>query len=490
MHQSGLFDEETGKAGEAGEGWHRQAFRPTVEGFLEAAYQALEAEYEPDQIWWIEDSHPRDTAVAVKEKSRLANQEFRSLAKFAALNRAEDRWSLMYQILWRLTHGEPFLLALKGDPLVARLVRYEKSVRRDLHKMKAFVRFRSLGEGEDERFVAWFEPEHYIVSAAASFFSRRFSAMRWSVLTPLGCAHWEGAGELHFSPGLSEAVKASDDLDRLWKVYYRNIFNPARVKTDAMRAEMPQKYWKNLPEAELIPALLLEANAKLDQMLQSTPEPLPVMNCGERPESYTALLRSKTAQAPEEPLSRLQASVMTCEGCERWESATQAVSGEGPVDARIMLVGEQPGDQEDLVGHPFVGPAGKLLDEVLDELGVSRESLYLTNAVKHFGFKVSGRRRLHERPRERHIHACRHWLEQEIAIVDPDVIVCLGVTAASAVLGRTVKLNQVQHQALSLEGRAVIATLHPAAILRAAAPSIARGAWVNELARAFTLVST
>jgi DNA polymerase len=154
-----------------------------------------------------------------------------------------------------------------------------------------------------------------------------------------------------------------------------------------------------------------------------------------------------------------------------------------------MLVGEQPGDQEDLVGHPFIGPAGKLLDEVLDELGVSRESLYLTNAVKHFGFKVSGRRRLHERPRERHIQACWHWLNQEISIVDPDVIVCLGVTAASAVLGRTVKLNQVQQQVLSLEGRAVIATLHPAAILRAAAPSIARGAWVKELARAFTLAS-
>ena len=92
---------------------------------------------------------------------------------------------------------------------------------------------------------------------------------------------------------------------------------------------------------------------------------------------------------------------MTCEGCELWESATQAVPGEGPVDARIMLVGEQPGDQEDLVGHPFIGPAGKLLDEVLDELGVSRESLYLTNAVKHFGFKVSGRRRLHERPQRK-----------------------------------------------------------------------------------------
>ncbi|MDG1001332.1 MAG: hypothetical protein P8P17_11205, partial [Pseudomonadales bacterium] len=102
MHQSGLFDEETGKEGE---GWHRQAFRPTVEDFLEAAYQALEAEREPDQIWWIEDSHPSDIAVAVKEKSRRANQEFRSLVEFAALNRAEDRWSLMYQILWRLTHG-------------------------------------------------------------------------------------------------------------------------------------------------------------------------------------------------------------------------------------------------------------------------------------------------------------------------------------------------------------------------------------------------
>ncbi len=484
MHQSGLFDEENASAGED---WHRHAFRPTVDGFLRAAHEALKAECAPDKIWWVEDEQLEDNAVPTKEISHPASQEFLGLVKFAALNIAEDRWSLMYQILWRLSHGEPFLLSLKGDPLVARLMRYEKSVRRDLHKMKAFVRFRSLGEGEDERFIAWFEPEHHIVRVAAVFFSRRFSAMRWSVLTPMGCAHWEGAGELHFSPGLSKAVKASDDLDRLWQVYYRNIFNPARVKTDAMRAEMPQKYWKNLPEAELIPALLLEANVKLDQMLQSTPDSLPVLNCGERPESYPSVLRTQSAQSREAPLSRLRASVLGCEGCERWASATQAVSGEGPLDARFMLVGEQPGDQEDLIGRPFVGPAGQMLNKALDELGVHREGLYLTNAVKHFGFKVSGRRRLHERPRERHIHACRHWLEQEISMVDPDVIICLGTTAASAVLGRKVKLNQLQEQTLFHEGRAVVATLHPAAILRAAVPSIARAKWVRELARAFAL---
>lgn len=485
MYQSGLFDEETDNAVD---GWHRQAFRPTADGFLRAAYEALTAEREPDKIWWVEDEQREDIAVPSKERSHRANQEFCGLVKLAALNCAEDRWSLMYQVLWRLSHGEPFLLALKGDPLVARLMRYEKSVRRDLHKMKAFVRFRSLGEGEDERFVAWFEPEHHIVRVAAAFFSRRFAAMRWSVLTPLGCAHWDGAGELQFSPGLSDVVKASDDLDQLWKVYYRNIFNPARVKTDAMRAEMPQKYWKNLPEAELIPALLLGANAQLDDMLQSAPNAAPVLNCGERPESYPATLRTKSEHSEAAPLSRLNASVMACEGCERWESATQAVPGEGPKDARIMLVGEQPGDQEDLAGRPFVGPAGQLLNEVLDELGVSRQALYLTNAVKHFGFKVSGRRRLHERPRERNIQACRHWLEQEIAVVNPDVIVCLGVTAASAVLGRTVKLNQLRHQSISLGGRAIVATLHPAAILRAPVPTLARGELVQELSRAVALI--
>ena len=371
--------------------------------------------------------------------------------------------------------------------MVAQLVRYEKAVRRDLHKMKAFVRFKSVGAGENERFVAWFEPEHHIVQAAAEFFQRRFSNMRWSILTPLVCAHWAGAGRLQFSAGLREKSQATDELDQLWKVYYRNIFNPARVKTDAMRSEMPQKYWKNLPEAEVIPALLLDVDGRLDQMLNSGAAANPSLKCGPRPESYAETLRAQAEQAPAESLTRLRSAMMDCQGCTAWESATQTVPGEGPTDAKIMIVGEQPGDQEDLEGRPFVGPAGQMLNEALVELGIDRQSLYLTNAVKHFSFRVGGKRRLHERPREAAIHACRPWLMQEISLVDPVVIVCLGVTAAHAVLGQRRRLNELCHQTHQLQGRDVVVTMHPAAVLRATNPFSVRARLLADLACAAAL---
>lgn len=482
MRQPGLFDqsEDLGPMGLC-----RLPFTPTFEGFRRAARAALEAERLPERVWWVEE----DEAESPTQTTRAfhVNREFVDLGRMAALHRARDRWSLLYQILWRLTHGEPHLMALKGEPAVAQLARYEKSVRRDLHKMKAFVRFKSVGAGEDERFVAWFEPEHHIVPAAAEFFRRRFSNMRWSVLTPLGCAHWEGQGRLRLTPGLSVTSKASDDLDHLWKVYYRNIFNPARVKTDAMRSEMPQKYWKHLPEAELIPALLLSADARVNQMLDAAPPAAAELNCGPRPASYGESLRMRSEQAAVGALDRLSAAIADCRDCGAWESATQAVAGEGPMDAKVLLVGEQPGDQEDLEGRPFTGPAGQVLDQALMTLGIDRHSLYLTNAVKHFGFKVVGKRRLHERPREGTIHACRRWLMQEIAQVDPLVIVCLGVTAATAVLAQRNKLQELRNQTFKLQGRDVIVTTHPAAVLRAANPAAVRAGLIADLARAFAL---
>lgn len=482
MRQPELFDQSEGLGSM---GLCRMPFTPTFEGFRNAARAVLEAEQPPERIWWVEQGGAESPAPT--KRAFHVNREFVDLGRMAALHRARDRWSLLYQILWRLTHGEPHLMALKGEATVAQLVRYEKSVRRDLHKMKAFVRFKSVGAGEDERFVAWFEPEHHIVSAAAEFFRRRFSNMRWSILTPLGCAHWEGTGEVQFTPGLSESSKATDDLDELWQVYYRNIFNPARVKTDAMRSEMPQKYWKHLPEAEVIPALLLNADARVNQMLDKVASAAPQLNCGPRPASYDESLRMRSEQASVGVLDRLAAAIMACRDCGAWESATQAVPGEGPVDAKVLVVGEQPGDQEDLQGRPFVGAAGQVLDQALMALGIDRQSLYLTNAVKHFGFKVAGKRRLHERPREGAIHACRGWLMQEISRVDPSVIVCLGVTAANAVLGQRNRLQALRDQTFKLQGRDVIVTTHPAAVLRAANPAAVRAGLLADLARAFAL---
>jgi len=157
-----------------------------------------------------------------------------------------------------------------------------------------------------------------------------------------------------------------------------------------------------------------------------------------------------------------------CQGCDLWARATQTVFGEGPRAAKFLFVGEQPGDKEDLAGHPFVGPAGRLLDEALVEAGIDRRSVYVTNAVKHFKWRASGKRRLHERPNAAEIAACRVWLELELRLVNADVVVALGATAAQALLGRAFRVTRDRGKVMSspLAAR-VVATVHPSSILRA-----------------------
>jgi DNA polymerase len=167
-------------------------------------------------------------------------------------------------------------------------------------------------------------------------------------------------------------------------------------------------------------------------------------------------------------LDKLRGAVQTCTGCDLYKHATQAVFGEGPQQAHVMFVGEQPGDQEDQQGKPFVGPAGALLDKALADAGIPRDDVYVTNAVKHFKWEPRGKRRIHKKPRMSEIKACRPWLESELRAVKPSVLVCLGATAAQAVLGAQFKLMQHrgQVQTSPLADR-VVATIHPSAVLRA-----------------------
>jgi DNA polymerase len=166
-------------------------------------------------------------------------------------------------------------------------------------------------------------------------------------------------------------------------------------------------------------------------------------------------------------LTGLREAAAGCRACELWEPATQTVFGEGPETARIVFVGEQPGDQEDLTGEPFVGPAGKLLDQALDEAGIDRDKTYVTNAVKHFKWKARGPRRIHEKPSWTETTACRPWLEAELALVKPRALVLLGATAAQILLGRDFKVTQDRGRALDSElAELVTATIHPSAVLR------------------------
>lgn len=171
---------------------------------------------------------------------------------------------------------------------------------------------------------------------------------------------------------------------------------------------------------------------------------------------------------PNPTLPKLQDAARNCRACDLWRNATQTVFGAGPRRAKIMLIGEQPGNDEDLDGRPFVGPAGKLLDRALIEAGIDRTEVYVTNAVKHFKWEPRGKRRIHKKPNSAEIAACRPWLEAEIAVVHPQVIICMGATAAQSLLGRDFRVTQ--HRGELLESRlapAVAATIHPSAILRA-----------------------
>jgi DNA polymerase len=171
---------------------------------------------------------------------------------------------------------------------------------------------------------------------------------------------------------------------------------------------------------------------------------------------------------PTNDLAALAAASLTCKGCHLWEHATQTVFGEGPPGARVVLVGEQPGDKEDLAGEPFVGPAGGLLDRALADAGIDRSMTYVTNIVKHFKWTPRGKRRIHQKPNATEIKACWPWLEAEVAAIKPDIVVCLGATAAQGVLGRQFKVTQRRGEILeSPHGWRVTATVHPSSILRA-----------------------
>jgi probable DNA metabolism protein len=368
------------------------------------------------------------------------------------------RFTLLYTLLHRAHAGERHLLDQVTDPEVQRAQRLAQAVRRDTHKMRAFVRFREVTEPDGTRYVAWFEPDHYIVEANAAFFVRRFATMVWSILTPYRSAHWNG-DELSFTAGANRADVPDDDkLEAYWRAYFSSIFNPARLKIGAMTSEMPRKYWRNLPEAAAIPDLIRNASTRVASMVEA-----PVFS----PPKAARAAPPAVSQSADTPLRQAAQEAAACRACPLWEPATQTVFGEGPAEARLMFIGEQPGDQEDLAGRPFVGPAGRMFDTALAEAGIERDSAYVTNAVKHFKFEARGKRRIHAKPDNTDIAACKFWLDLERREVKPAVTVLLGATAARAVLGRSVTISRERSRPIAMDGNTqVLVTVHPSYLLR------------------------
>jgi DNA polymerase len=390
---------------------------------------------------------------------------FLELAEAVICHADPARFALLYRLLVRL-QDDPALLSMAADADVVAAERLAKSVRRDCHKMAAFVRFReTAGDGARRRFLAWFEPDHHIVARKAPFFARRFADMDWMILTPRGSAAFEdGALSVSSAPAAKPAL--DDPTDALWLTYYASIFNPARVKVAAMMSEMPKKYWKNLPEAALIPELLAQAPARVAAMTAQAALPPPAHHA-----RIQARRRAAEALAAPEPpagsLAALHEGVRACTRCPLHCGATQAVFGEGAGRAELMIVGEQPGDREDLAGRPFVGPAGAVLDRALSAAGIDRASVWLTNAVKHFKHEPRGKRRLHVTPNAQEVEHCRWWLRQEIALVRPRLVVAMGATAVRAITGESPRLGDVRGRILPLDhGRQLLVTTHPAYLLR------------------------
>lgn len=453
----------------------RASIAPTFESFRERARALLATGAAPRDVTWDDgvgqaslfggglggdaSATPGTPVIAVTASapSRVP-AAFVAKGELAALHSDADRWDVLYRIVHRLAHGESELLEIATDPDVARLARLVTDVKHDEHRMHAFLRFRRVaaaGGGDaasdaTESFVAWYEPDHDIVALAAPHFARRYPNMRWVILTPRRTAVWDGAS-LQLTEGAKrDAAPRPDELEDLFRSYYGAIFNPARTNLALFAKHVPSRFQRAMPEVAITHELAFAAPARTLAMQNMKVSPS-LAFVPARP-SYASLVRASKG----------------CEACHLFKNATQTVFGEGPVRSRIVFVGEQPGDQEDVEGHPFVGPAGRVFDQALTDLSIPRDQVYVTNAVKHFKWEPRGKRRIHAKPNAMEVHACQGWLEAELALVKPEVIVCLGATAAQVFMGRAFKITQSRGKILDGAPWApkLIATYHPSALLR------------------------
>lgn len=440
-------------------------------GFRRAVRMLVADRVPPDLVLWSGEAAPTlfeatlfqgetGGSAAVHAPPVVLPRPVTDLIETVICHRDPERYALLYQLVWRVLEGERSLLDRHADPLVHRLERMAKAVGRDLHKMHAFLRFREIRDPDgSERMIAWFEPDHFIVERAAPFFVERFEALVWSILTPVGSLHWDRRGLTVGPPAaradLPEEAASGDRFEEGWRRYYESTFNPARLNLTAMRSEMPKKYWANMPEAAAIPHLVRSAPARVREMIErEAAQP-----------RHRSPDKAVAAMARQEPASLEELNRLILHSEPLVPGGTRAVLGEGPQDAALVLVGEQPGDQEDLEGRLFVGPAGQLLDRALAEAGIGRAQAYLTNAVKHFKYEQRGKRRIHQAPTAGEVKHYRWWLLKELSFLRPRLVVALGATAALALTGRSVPVMRSRGP-MQLGDWPGLVTLHPSYPLR------------------------
>ena len=424
----------------------------------------------PDDVVWVAPNGAGDLFAADEppvlvtgRKVGTVPEKFLELGEAAICHSDPERFALLYRLLWRLMKDRT-LLGARSDPDVGRLDRLVSAVRRDAHKMTAFVRFKSIVDDSGlERFAAWFEPEHYVLERVTPFFVRRFTGMMWAIITPYRSAYWNGE-TVEFGPGGEKAdVPAEDAMEPVWRSYFASIFNPARLKVAMMKSEMPVKYWRNLPEAELIPSLIRGAKEAEEAMIERQASIPPSRH-----------LRQMERQAPADPgekigsLSAARQAVDSCKRCALYEHATQAVFGEGPETARCHVCRRAAGRPGGSGGKTLyrAGRAGVRcrLSSLRGSTASGSMSPMRSSTSSSCRAARSGCTR---RPNAGEVQACKFWLGLEREFVRPRLIVAMGATAVSSLLGSRVALGAVRSRLTVLEdGTRIFATVHPSYLLR------------------------
>ena len=333
------------------------------EGWRQATRKLVLTGVEPQAITWSvggdPDPLPDGSGTFHVPRTLVA------LASLAIQAREPDRFDLLYSLVWRVNAGEK-VLEDDSDPDLSLVRRLGLAVRADAHRMRTNMRYMPVLQEGTTRLLGWFEPSHFVLRANAQLIIRRFPNLTLSIVTPDEAAHWDGSS-LCFSSGLRHATD-DEALQAWWQTHSRALLEQADADV-------------SIPEAEAV---------------DEAPRP------PDRPALGPVVLHSR----PDPALNQLMTNAAACHRCPLWEPAIQTVFGEGPLGASVMFVGEQPGDQEDTIGRPFVGPAGQMMDRAMEEAGIDRRTVYVTNAVKHFKFTPRGKRRIHQTPEVPEIQAC------------------------------------------------------------------------------------
>jgi uracil-DNA glycosylase len=390
------------------------------DGWRQATRALVLAGIEPADVSWQVGGAPH--SLPDGSGTFAVSRTLVSLAAIAIQAREPERFGLLYSLVWRANQHDP-TLDDPDDPDMRLARRLAFAVRAEAHRMRTHVRFMPTGS----RLLGWYDPAHYVLEANAQLIARRFPAAPFSIITPDASAHWDGTA-LTFGAGLH---RPEDDatLAAWWDAHGETLLADAQPGTAIPEAEALDEAPRQ-PDLPPLGPVVLPLHADVD-------------------------------------LERVHREAMSCRRCDLWAPASQTVFGEGPAGAPVMFIGEQPGDQEDIIGRPFVGPAGQLLDRAMEAAGIDRRTIYITNAVKHFKFTPRGTRRIHQPPDAGEIQICRFWLDAERVRLRPRLLVLMGGSGARAVLGRAVTVTRERGHPIRLDdGQLAFITVHPSYLLR------------------------